>query len=96
MTHDRVENFPLQFRNAEFLFSDPDLHKAYVMQFYTTGAIQEGDDNNNDRPRKKARLSLPDEAPPDFEIQSYLLGKLCSLLSVQKATDLSNLSRIAV
>lgn len=54
------------------------------------------DNNNNDRPRKRARLSIPDKAQTDADILLDLMSQLMSLLGCEQFTNLTDLSGIVM
>ena len=84
----------LESHDQDFSFDQADLQLACVKYFYQTGLLHESNDNG--RPRKRARLSIPDKAEGDVDIRSGLMLELNALLGLEGFTNLSDLSEIVM
>lgn len=80
----------LKTHDDDFAFQHIDLQQACIKYFSDTGLMREN--NGNDRPRKRTRLSLPDKAQQDADIRSDLMSALNSLLGSKELTNLTDLS----
>lgn len=79
--------------NQSLSFQDIDLQQAYDKDFQNSNHREKADDN--DRPRKRVRLSISRESDCKENIQSRLLKSLSHLLGSQVATS-SSIAQIAV
>lgn len=86
---DRNRGFSLKSLEQEFSFSQVDLQQACIKHFYAAGLIYEINDNN--RPQKRARLSLPEKAQPNADILLDLMSQLMNLLGCEDSTNLTDL-----
>ncbi len=82
----------VESHDQDFSFSQIDLQQACMKYFYNTGLMRES--NNNDRPRKRARLSIPDRAQPDATILPDLMSNMIRLLGCGDVTNLTDLSEV--
>lgn len=79
--------------NQNLSFQDIDLQQAYDKDLQSLSDREKADDNN--RPRKRARLSNSNESGCNGNVRSRLLKSLSKLLGSHVAAS-SNIAQIAV
>lgn len=79
--------------NQNLSFQDIDLQQAYDKDFQSLSNREKADDNN--RPRKRARLSSSSQPVCNGNVRSRLLKSLSNLLDSHVAAS-SNIAQIVV